>query len=206
MAGLYKRGAIWWGRAQRQNKEQRVSLETKNRAIAEKRLREWLADLDAIKWGDKPRRTFDEASERFVRQHLITVKPSTARRYGDSLKHLALHFGGKTLDQIKSAALSDFETARRSEGVTPATVRRDLSCLSGIFASAIDWEWLEDGGIRFYPLCAVEPSAGSRRPRHEPATYRPRKKITCYGMPLRYRKSRLSLPLIPGCGGKSYSA
>lgn len=146
MAGLYKRGAIWWGRAQRQNKEQRVSLETKNRAIAEKRLREWLSDLDAIKWGDKPRRTFDEASERFVRQHLITVKPSTARRYGDSLKHLAFHFGGKTLDQIKSAALSDFETARRSEGVTPATIRRDLSCLSGIFTSAIDWEWLEDGG------------------------------------------------------------
>jgi integrase len=146
MAGLYKRGTVYWARAQRKGREYRRSLETANRGIAERRLREWLADLDAIKWGDKPRRTFNEAAERFIRQHLITVKPSTARRYGDSLKHLAVHFGGKTLDQIKSAALSDFETARRTEGVTPATIRRDLSCLSGIFTSAIDWEWLEDGG------------------------------------------------------------
>lgn len=146
MAGLYKRGNVWWGRAQRQNKEQRISLETSNRAIAEKRFREWLGELDAIKWGDKPRRTFNEAAERFVREHLTTVKRTTAKRYGDSLKHLALHFGDKTLDQIKSAALSDFETARRSDGVTPATIRRDLSCLSGIFTSAIDWEWIEDGG------------------------------------------------------------
>ncbi|WP_371259450.1 tyrosine-type recombinase/integrase [Bradyrhizobium sp. URHD0069] len=99
-----------------------------------------------MKWGDKPRRTFNEAAERFVREHMITIKPSTARRYGDSLKHLALQFGDKTLDEIKSGALSDFETARRSEGVTAATIRRDLSCLSGIFTSAIDWEWIEDGG------------------------------------------------------------
>lgn len=146
MAGLYKRGPVYWGRAQRKGREYRRSLETANRGVAERRLRDWLTDLDAIKWGDKPRRTFNEAAERFIRQHLVTVKPSTARRYGDSLKHLAVHFGSKTMDQIKSAALSDFETARRTEGVTAATIRRDLACLSGIFTSAIDWEWIEDGG------------------------------------------------------------
>lgn len=146
MAGLYKRGKIWWGRVQRENKEHRRSLETAHRTVAEKRFRDWLADLDAIKWGDKPRRSFDEAAERFIREHLTTVKPSTARRYGDSLKHLVGHFAKLTLDQIESAQLSDFETARRSDGVTPSTIRRDLSCLSGIFSSAIDWEWIEDGG------------------------------------------------------------
>jgi integrase len=146
MAGLYKRGTIYWGRAQRKGREYRRSLETANRGVAERRLREWLTDLDAIKWGDKPRRSFNEAAERFIREHLTTVKPSTARRYGDSLKHLALHFGNRTLDQIKSAVLSDFETARRTEGVTAATIRRDLACLSGIFTSSIDWEWIEDGG------------------------------------------------------------
>jgi integrase len=146
MAGLYKRGATYWARAQRKGVEHRRSLETKNRAVAEKRLRNWLEDLEAAQWGDKPRRTFPEAAERFIREHLTTVKPSTAKRYGDSLKHLALHFGNKTLDEIKSETLSMFETNRRSEGVTPATIRRDLSCLSGIFTSAIDWDWLEDGG------------------------------------------------------------
>jgi integrase len=146
MAGLYKRGKTWWARAQRKGVEHRRSLETASRAVAEKRLRAWLEDLEAVAWGDKPRRTFAEAAERFIKEHLTTVKPSTAKRYGDSLRHLALHFGGKTLDQIKSEAMSKFETARRSDGVTPATIRRDLTCLSGIFTSAIDWEWIEDGG------------------------------------------------------------
>lgn len=146
MAGLYKRGKVWWGRAQRQNKEQRRSLSTANREIAEKRFRQWLADLDANKWGDRPRKTFEEAAARFIKEHLTTVKPSTAIRYGVSLKNLAGHFAGKALDEIKSAELSEFETARRTAGLTPATIRRDLACLSGIFTSAIDWEWIDDGG------------------------------------------------------------
>ena len=39
--------------------------------------------------------------------------------------------------------MSEFETARRSEGVTPSTIRRDLACLSSMFASAIEWEWVD---------------------------------------------------------------
>lgn len=145
MAGLYRRGKVYWARAQRAGREHRRSLKTADRAIAERRLRQWLADLDAIAWGDKPRRTFEEASERFIREHLTAIKPASARRYGVSLKNLAMHFAGKTLDQIKSAELSAFETARRSEGVTAGTIRRDLACLSSMLTSATDWEWIDDG-------------------------------------------------------------
>lgn len=145
MAGLYRRGRIWWGRAQRSGIEQRRSLKTADRAIAERRLRQWLADLDAIAWGDKPRRSFDEAAERFIREHLTTLKPRGAERYGTSLKHLAGHFGGKTLDQITRGELAAFEVKRRSEGVTAPTIRRDLACLSSLFTSCEDWEWLDEG-------------------------------------------------------------
>ena len=147
MAGIYRRGEskIWWGRAQRENREYRRSLKTADRAIAERRFRQWLADLDAVAWGERPRRTFEEATERFAREHLTTLKPRGAERYLVSLKSLAVHFDGKTLDQIKSASLSEFETARRSEGVTAGTIRRDLACLSSIMTSATDWEWIDDG-------------------------------------------------------------
>ena len=64
------------------------------------------------------------------REHLPMLKPRAAERYITSLKHLAAHFDGRTLDQIKSAELSAFETKRRSEGVRPGTIRRDLACLS----------------------------------------------------------------------------
>jgi integrase len=143
MAGLYRRGRTWWGRAQRGGREYRRSLQTTDRATAERRLRQWVGDLEAVQWGDKPRRTFDETADKFIREHLTRIKPGAAKRYGVSLKVLAEKFGGKTLDMIGSAAMSEFETARRSQGVSSSTIRRDLACLSSMFASAIDWEWLD---------------------------------------------------------------
>lgn len=143
MSALYRRGKIYWARAQRQGREQRRSLKTADRSIAQKRLRQWLDELDATAWGDKPRRTFNEASERFIREHLTRIKPSSAKRYGVSLKNLAEHFGMMMLDQIKGAALDGFETKRRGDGVTNGTIRRDFACLSSLLTSAGEWEWLD---------------------------------------------------------------
>jgi integrase len=146
MAGLYRRGKVYWARAQRQNREHRRSLKTANRPIAEKRLREWLDELDAVAWGDKPRRTYAEAEERFIREHLTTIKPRAAERYGVSLKHLSEHFAGKMLHQVTKAELAEFETKRRTAGVSSSTIRRDLACLSSLLTSCEDWEWIDDGG------------------------------------------------------------
>lgn len=146
MAGIYRRGKVYWARANRQNREHRRSLKTADRSIAEKRLRTWLDELDAIAWGDKPRRTYIEAEEKFVREHLTAIKPKAALRYGVSLKHLSEQFGGKMLHQITSAELSAFETKRRTQGVRPGTIRRDLACLSSMMTSCVDWEWI-DGNI-----------------------------------------------------------
>lgn len=145
MAGLYRRGRVYWGRAQRQGREYRRSLKTADRAIADRRFRQWLSDLEGIAWGEKPPRSFNETAARFIREHLTTLKPGGARRYGVSLKHLAGHFGGMTLNQIRSANLSDFETSRRSAGASAGTIRRDFACLSSMMTSAEDWEWIDDG-------------------------------------------------------------
>src|SRR5262249_52472162 len=130
MPNIYRRDKIWWGCAIRQGRKYRRSLKTADRALAERRLRQWLGELDAIAGGDKPRRTFEETTERFVRDHLTTLKPRGAERYLTSMKQLAERFDGKTLDQIKSAQLSEFETKRRGDGAAASTIRRDLACLS----------------------------------------------------------------------------
>jgi integrase len=145
MAGIYKRGTIFWGRFQRQGKEHRQSLATGDRRVAEKRLRQWLDDMDAIAWGDKPRRLFDDAVRKFIAEHLPNLKPASAKRYGVSIKWLHKHLGGKTIDLIGSAALSEFETVRRGSGAAAPTVRRDLACLSSIMSFCEEWEWLDDG-------------------------------------------------------------
>lgn len=143
MPNPYRRGKskIYWGRVG----DERRSLRTEDRAIAKARLKQWRNERNARAWGDKPRRTFVEAAEKFACEHMTTLSLGGAKRYGVSLKRLALHFGPMMLDQITKVTLNDFEVVRRTEGVSNGTIRRDLSCLSSLMTSAQDWEWIEDG-------------------------------------------------------------
>lgn len=145
MAAPYKRGNVWWGRAQRGGKEFRKSLGTSDRRTAEKRLRQWLDDMDAIAWGDKPPRPWADVWQRFMREHFPTLKPASAKRYAVSLKNLSLVMDGKTIQQVGSSLLSEFETMRRSAGATAPTIRRDFACLSVVMSYCEDWEWIEPG-------------------------------------------------------------
>lgn len=145
MAGIYKRGATYWGRAQRDGKEHRFSLGTKDRRIAEKRLRKWLDEMDASAWGDKPPRPWATVWERFMLEHFPTIKPTSARRYAVSLKNLSTVLDGKTIQQVTTSLLSEFETKRRTAGATAPTIRRDLACLSCVLSYCEEWEWIDDG-------------------------------------------------------------
>ena len=188
MAAIYRRGKRYWARAQRKGREYRRSLATTNRAVAERRFREWLEELDAIAYGDKPRRTWEEASERFIREHLPTIKRSAAVRYGVSLKHLDEHFAGKMLHQITSAEMSEFEAKRRAQGVSTSTIRRDLACLSSLLTSAQDWSGSR--ATRSLASCGAGRSADSRRGRRARATS-PRRRSAGYSNRPR-----------PRCGGR----
>ena len=145
MAGIYKRGSIWWGRAQRRGKEHRRSLGTGDRRTAETRLRQWLNDLEATQWGDKPPREWRDALRKFMTDHFPTIKPGSAKRYAVSLKALGRTFDGLLLHQITTATLMRFETMRRSEGASAPTIRRDLACLSAMLSYCEEWEWIADG-------------------------------------------------------------
>lgn len=144
MATIYKRGKIWWGRAQRKGQEYRKSLETRDRPTAEKRLQLWLKELEAQSWGGRARLTFANAARQFIVGYLPTLKPKAALRYGVSLKWLSDKFGDLMLDQIGREELSAFESWRRALGVSNPTIRRDLACLSSLFSYCEDQEWIDD--------------------------------------------------------------
>ncbi len=133
---LRKRGSVWWYCITKAGTTHEGSLETDSLAIAKDRLERIKRELTASKFGEKPRRTFDDASLRFAREHYKTLKPKSRKRYGVSLQALADHFEGVYLDEIGSAKLGDFERARLAQGVSTTTVRRDLACLSSLFSRA----------------------------------------------------------------------
>lgn len=145
MAGIYKRGATWWGRAQRDGREHRFSLRTADKRIAEKRLQKWLTEMESVAWGEKPPRRWEIVWERFMLEHFPTIKPSSALRYAVSLKNLSKVLDGKTIQQVSTSLLSEFETLRRTEGASAPTIRRDLACLSCILSYCEEWEWIDDG-------------------------------------------------------------
>ena len=145
---LRKRGPVYWYRITRQGVSHEGSLETEQLGVAKERLERVKRELTATKFGEKPRRTFNEAALRFAREHYKTLKPKSRKRYGVSLQVLADHFNGILLDDIGSALMGDFERARLNEGVTTSTVRRDLACLSSLFSRAQEWEWITHNPVQ----------------------------------------------------------
>lgn len=165
MATVYRRGKTWWGRVQRDGVEHRRSLKTPLERVARERLRAWLNELDRIAFGGKPRRTYDEAMLRFIDEHLPTLRPKSRQRYLVSIAALTDTLEGAPLAEIGSARLAQFEQSRRLAGrriaarwigkrrpkpITPATIRRDLACLSSMFGLCIDWEWVEHNPVPAY--------------------------------------------------------
>lgn len=145
MASIYKRGENYWGRHWHKGRDLRKPLETTSRAVAQERLAKWIEELKAERWGEKPRRTFDEAVKRYGEEHVKTLKPRTRVAYVRSLMKLSDYLEGKYLDEISSGILSEYERDRRKAGNANSTIRHDLFVLSGIYSLAALWEWHNDG-------------------------------------------------------------
>jgi integrase len=101
--------------------------------------------MDASAWGDKPPRPWATVWERFMREHFPHLRPTSRRRYAVNLKNLSRVMDGKTIQQVTTSLLSEFETMRRTEGATAPTIRRDLACLSCILSCCEEWEWIDLG-------------------------------------------------------------
>lgn len=138
----YRRGKIWWVRFQAQGAEIRQSARTASRTVARKVEGDLREQYARIARGGGTRRTYREAMERFIVEHLPSLRPRAAQRYLVSAKALHPHLADLYLDQITKACLGDFIADRR-QYVADATIKRDLACLSSMFGLAMSWEWID---------------------------------------------------------------
>ncbi len=145
---LKKRGRIWWYRITHKGQTFEGSLETENLTDARERLAVRRQELIDSHWGKKPKRSFNDAAERFGIEHFKELKPKSAKRYFVSIANLLKTFDGVLLDDITSARLNEFEQSRKAQGVSQSTIRRDLACLSVIFSSAEEWEWASANPVK----------------------------------------------------------
>lgn len=139
----YWRGGILWGRATIASKEYRWSLRTRDGALAKSRVkaeRERL--IGAAHYGEQRHKYEDVFVE--WSDHIATqVGAQTAKRYSVSLKQLEPELLPLFIDEISKATVNEIVKRRRGQGISTATIRRDLTALSSLLEYADDHDYRE---------------------------------------------------------------
>jgi integrase/recombinase XerD len=130
--GCYWRSGTLHGRVKVRGRDIRFSLHTSDPAVARTRYkakRERL--IGDAHHGDSPR-TFVEALEGWATWIERRVGPKTVQRYACSLDQLRPFVDGRRLSEIDGRLVAEIIRARTADGVSNATIRRDLVALSSV--------------------------------------------------------------------------
>jgi hypothetical protein len=148
VATIYKRNSTYWVGFQHHGQEVRRSAHTTSKAIAQQFLARLVDEHHRLDRGGRPRRTYQNALERFTHDYLPTLKPRMRERYRTSFRQLNFAFGNLHLDEITRGRLADHASARMKSGTKGATVRRDLATLSWLCSCAVAWDCIETNLVR----------------------------------------------------------
>ena len=140
---LSKRGGIWWiDFVSPSGQRVRRSAETANKALAQELHDQLKAESWRIaKLGEKPRRTWNEAVVRWLKEstHKATLDSDKGH-----LRWLDPYLGGKCLEDISRALIDRITDARLAQGRRNATVNRTLEVIRAILRRCVnEWEWLD---------------------------------------------------------------
>jgi len=140
---LSRRGSVWWIDVVAPNGERiRRSAGTPNKALAQEYHDRLKADLWRLaKLGEKPRRTWNDAVVRWLKER---AHKATAKEDVTKLRWLDRFLGGKDLEHINRALIDRVTDAKLAQGCSNATVNRTLELVRAILRRCVnEWEWLE---------------------------------------------------------------
>ena len=136
--GLYERGKTWWMSFSYDGKQVRRSTETANKKLAEKIYRKVMTEVAEGKWFEKPRDedvTFDQLAEDFLNDYRLNLRKSLWRAE-IYVKRLETNFHGYKARDITTEDIKRYISERIREGVSNATVNRELSALKRMYSLA----------------------------------------------------------------------
>lgn len=160
--GTYWRGKTLWAKIKVAGRQYRETLGTDDPRLAAERvarLREVLTSR--LKHGEN-NHTIAEAIAAWSPRAADSLGVNTFTRYMISLRNIAKHIDGLALDEITGPLIASIIDARRKDGVTVATIKRDLGALSAVMNFAIDEGWIEAN--------PVLPRLGRLKERRDPIT------------------------------------
>lgn len=160
---LYKRGRVWWMRFSYKGKQIKKSTEVSDKKLAHRIYYKIMAQVAEGKWfevEEDEERTFAEMVAKYEAQEFKELKSwRTVQSY---LNQLNGFLGSYPLSEITPALIDDFKQMRKSTGVKPATINRQLTILRRMLNLAKKrWMWIKD-----VPHVEMEPRADNKRIRH----------------------------------------
>lgn len=142
---LYRRnkGKTWWTRFTAPNgRRVRKSTGTEDRLAAQEFEDQLKSELwRVMKLGDKPRRTWEDAVVRWLKEKAHKANIEEDKRLLRIMNPLLrpLH-----LDEVSRDVVEHVTQERLKDGVSNATVNRQLEVLRAILRAAMnDWEWID---------------------------------------------------------------
>lgn len=147
--GLVKRGKIWWMTFTYQGKQVRRSTGTPDKRLADGILSKIKTEIIEGRYFEvleEHKRTFDELMERFEQEHI--PKKASQRAYFGYTKRLRGFFGSLVLAQVTPKVIVQYKNQRYADGVSPATINRELAVMKKAFNLARkEWEWCRDNPV-----------------------------------------------------------
>lgn len=142
---LYLRAGVYWARFKVGGVEYRQSLRTRAERVAVKRLlalREQVED-QAV-YGIAGPVAWPDAVVSWAERAGTTLGERTYARYTCSLRVVRAMLDPLSVQEVSAEVLKDLIKARRRAGVKNATIRRDLTAISGVLDNAADEGWIAD--------------------------------------------------------------
>jgi integrase/recombinase XerD len=145
MPNLYKRGETWWARFKVRGIEYRRSLRTATRSDAERRLKALKKDIEEeARFGILPPQSWQDVVLSWNAHAVSDLSPKTLKRYLVSLRQCDQWLNGQQIQRIDIQKLREMVKGRRINGASTATIRRDLTAISGVIDHAIDEGWTDE--------------------------------------------------------------
>jgi integrase/recombinase XerD len=145
--GCYWRGNTLWGRKRIKGGAIVWSLHTDNPKVARERFAAGEKRIVADTYHGDGKRTLSEVVETWAVHLNHVVSPKTKTRYLCSLEQIADFLEGRGLTDVTPQLIAEIVRKRQGDGVTIATIKRDLVALSSVMNYAIDENWVESNPV-----------------------------------------------------------
>jgi integrase len=151
---MYQRGKSWCSDLWYDGKRYQKSWGNVSKTLAKELENKFRNDIARGKHFPKPKKIlFETFADRYLEHARLNKKPSSARRNATSIKMLMPHFERKFISDIHPFMVEQYKRARKGQGVSVATVNRDVATLRNLLNVAVSWGYLKQNpmaGVRLF--------------------------------------------------------